>query len=383
MQVGMIGLGRMGANMVRRLMRGGHRCVVHDVWKEAVQVLVGEGALGAVSLDDFVTRLATPRIVWLMVPAAIVDATLDELSPRLAAGDVVVDGGNSYYRDDIERAKRLATRALHYVDCGTSGGGWGLERGYCLMIGGDADVVGRPDPPFPTPPPGAGPVGPPPGGRGPAGTGGEGDAPPAPRSRATRRSRASPGGCRTRARGAGRWMRPSTRPCRRTSSRPRSSSASPREARPTSRTVCSPPCGSSSAATARKGPAHERAALRRGRLLRGERRPRPQEDLPGPAGDDAARASRGAGRRGREVGVDARAVPGARPGEPRAARRRRRGGLLQAPRAAPLRPGGVRGSGHLRGAAPGARRRDTAAALSRDPAQPVRDRGPGARGLEP
>ncbi len=163
MQVGMIGLGRMGANMVRRLMRGGHRCVVHDVSKEAVQVLVGEGALGAVSLDDFVTRLATPRIVWLMVPAAIVDATLDDLSPRLAAGDVVVDGGNSYYRDDIERAKRLATRGLHYVDCGTSGGVWGLERGYCLMIGGEADVVGRLDPLFATLAPGAGSVVPSPG----------------------------------------------------------------------------------------------------------------------------------------------------------------------------------------------------------------------------
>src|SRR5207244_3198943 len=163
MQVGMIGLGRMGANMVRRLMRGGHRCVVHDVSKEAVQVLVGEGALGAVSLDDFVTRLATPRIVWLMVPAAIVDATLDDLSPRLAAGDVVVDGGNSYYRDDIERAKRLATRGLHYVDCGTSGGVWGLERGYCLMIGGDADVVRRLDPLFATLAPGAGSVAPSPG----------------------------------------------------------------------------------------------------------------------------------------------------------------------------------------------------------------------------
>src|SRR6266404_3349836 len=156
MQVGMIGLGRMGANMVRRLMRGGHRCVVHDVSKEAVQVLVGEGALGAVSLDDFVTRLATPRIVWLMVPAAIVDATLDDLSPRLAAGDVVVDGGNSYYRDDIERAKRLATRGLHYVDCGTSGGVWGLARGYCLMIGGDADVVKRLDPIFSALAPGLG-----------------------------------------------------------------------------------------------------------------------------------------------------------------------------------------------------------------------------------
>ncbi len=147
MQVGMIGLGRMGANMVRRLMRGGHRCVVHDVSKEAVQVLVGEA----------------PRIVWLMVPAAIVDATLDDLSPRLAAGDVVVDGGNSYYRDDIERAKRLATRGLHYVDCGTSGGVWGLERGYCLMIGGDADVVRRLDPLFATLAPGAGSVAPSPG----------------------------------------------------------------------------------------------------------------------------------------------------------------------------------------------------------------------------
>src|SRR5881296_1473267 len=163
MQLGMIGLGRMGANMVRRLMRGGHRCVVHDVSKEAVEALTREGALGAVSLDDFVTRLATPRIVWLMVPAAIVDATLDDLSPRLAAGDVVVDGGNSYYRDDIERAKRLATRALHYVDCGTSGGVWGLERGYCLMIGGDADVVGRLDPLFATLAPGAGSVVPSPG----------------------------------------------------------------------------------------------------------------------------------------------------------------------------------------------------------------------------
>src|SRR5947208_2323288 len=128
-----------------------------------VKYTAREGALGAVSRDGFVTRLATPRIVWLMVPAAIVDATLDDLSPRLAAGDVVVDGGNSYYRDDIERAKRLATRGLHYVDCGTSGGVWGLERGYCLMIGGDADVVGRLDPLFATLAPGAGSVAPSPG----------------------------------------------------------------------------------------------------------------------------------------------------------------------------------------------------------------------------
>jgi len=158
MQVGMIGLGRMGANMVRRLMRGGQQCVVHDRSPDAVKALTREGATGAASLDDFVARLGQPRIVWLMVPAAVVDATLDELVPRLAAGDVVVDGGNSYYRDDIERAERLAARGLHYVDCGTSGGVWGLERGYCLMIGGETDVVRRLDPIFATLAPGPGSV---------------------------------------------------------------------------------------------------------------------------------------------------------------------------------------------------------------------------------
>ena len=156
MQVGMIGLGRMGANMSRRLMRGGHECVVHDVSSEAVRGLAREGAVGASSLDDFVARLSTPRIVWLMVPAAVVDPTLDDLVPRLVAGDIVVDGGNSYYRDDIERAKRLAPRGLHYVDCGTSGGVLGLERGYCLMIGGEPDVVRRLDPLFATLAPGPG-----------------------------------------------------------------------------------------------------------------------------------------------------------------------------------------------------------------------------------
>src|SRR5213594_1329626 len=166
MQVGMIGLGRMGANMVRRFMRGGHECVVHDVSKDAVQALAREGAGGAASLDDFVARLAKPRVGWLMVPAAVVDATLDELVPRLAAGDVVVDGGNSYYRDDIERAKRLTARDLHYVDCGTSGGVWGLERGYCLMIGGEADVVRRLGPLFATLAPGAGSIPQTPGGKG-------------------------------------------------------------------------------------------------------------------------------------------------------------------------------------------------------------------------
>src|SRR5438034_7041662 len=156
MEIGRIGLGRMGANMVRRLMRGGHACVVYNRSQGAVQALAREGAAGAASLDDFVARLEKPRTVWLMVPAAVVDATLDELVPRLAAGDVVVDGGNSYYRDDVDRAKRLTARGLHYVDCGTSGGVWGLERGYCLMIGGEADVVRRLDPLFATLAPGAG-----------------------------------------------------------------------------------------------------------------------------------------------------------------------------------------------------------------------------------
>jgi 6-phosphogluconate dehydrogenase len=154
--VGMIGLGRMGANMVRRLVRAGHRCVVHDTVAAAVQTLAGDGIDGAMTLDDFVAALAPPRTVWLMVPAAVVDPTLDALLPKLAADDVVVDGGNSYYRDDLLRAKRLADRRMHHVDCGTSGGIVGLERGYCLMIGGEADVVRRLDPIFATLAPGAG-----------------------------------------------------------------------------------------------------------------------------------------------------------------------------------------------------------------------------------
>ena len=156
MQVGMIGLGRMGANMVRRLMRGGHECVAHDVNGAAVQAMAGEGASGASTLDDFVEQLRKPRTIWLMVPAAVVDSTLDALLPKLDAGDVVIDGGNSYYRDDIARAARLAVNDVHYVDCGTSGGVMGLDRGYCLMIGGDAPVVARLDPLFATLAPGAG-----------------------------------------------------------------------------------------------------------------------------------------------------------------------------------------------------------------------------------
>jgi 6-phosphogluconate dehydrogenase len=156
MQVGMIGLGRMGANMVRRLLHGGHTCVVHDVSAAAVQGLVRDGATGATSLDTFVQQLAKPRVVWLMVPAGVVDATLESVAPRLERGDIIVDGGNSYYRDDVDRARRLADRGLHYVDCGTSGGVFGLERGYCLMIGGEPDVVQPLDPLFATLAPGAG-----------------------------------------------------------------------------------------------------------------------------------------------------------------------------------------------------------------------------------
>jgi len=170
MQVGMIGLGRMGANMARRFMRGGHACVVHDISKDAVRALAADGAVGASSLDDFVARLAAPRVVWLMVPAAIVDATLADLAPRLAADDVVVDGGNSYYRDDVDRAQRLQARGIHYVDCGTSGGVWGRERGYCLMIGGERDVVRRLDPLFATLAPGRGTLAPTPGREGRGGT---------------------------------------------------------------------------------------------------------------------------------------------------------------------------------------------------------------------
>jgi len=156
MQLGMVGLGRMGANLVRRLMRDGHRCVVYDVNPDAVKELAGEGATGATSLDDLVGKLEKPRAVWLMLPAAIVDSTLDQLMPLLDAGDTLIDGGNSYYRDDIARAAQLSAKGMHFVDVGTSGGVWGLERGYCMMIGGDKQVVDRLDPIFGTLAPGIG-----------------------------------------------------------------------------------------------------------------------------------------------------------------------------------------------------------------------------------
>jgi len=156
MQIGMVGLGRMGANMSRRLMRGGHACVVHDRSADAVTALAGEGAKGAGSLAELVRQLATPRAVWLMIPAGFVDATIDELAPLLANGDVIIDGGNSHHADDLARAQRLSQQGIHYLDVGVSGGVWGLERGYCLMIGGDAGAVARLAPVFATLAPGAG-----------------------------------------------------------------------------------------------------------------------------------------------------------------------------------------------------------------------------------
>ena len=148
MQLGMIGLGRMGANLVRRLQRAGHQCVVHDRNQAAVAQLEGEGAAGAASLEELVAKLDRPRAAWVMVPAGVAGKVVEELAGLMEAGDVVIDGGNSYYRDDMQRAEALAARGLHYLDVGTSGGVFGLERGYCLMIGGEAEVVARLDPLF-------------------------------------------------------------------------------------------------------------------------------------------------------------------------------------------------------------------------------------------
>src|SRR5689334_10851037 len=156
MQLGMIGLGRMGANMVRRLIRGGHDCVVYDRSSKAVAELVAEKATGALDLKDLVSRLETPRAIWMMVPAGAVDETIASITPLLEAGDILIDGGNSYYIDDLRRAQELARKEIHYVDVGTSGGVWGLERGYCMMIGGEAEIVQSLDPIFRTLAPGAG-----------------------------------------------------------------------------------------------------------------------------------------------------------------------------------------------------------------------------------
>jgi 6-phosphogluconate dehydrogenase len=156
MQLGMIGLGRMGANMVRRLLRGGHECNVFDTSAKAVEALSKDGAKGAGSLEEFVQKLPTPRMVWLMVPAGAVDQMIARLVPLLAAGDTLIDGGNSYYIDDIRRAKELSAKGIHYVDVGTSGGVWGLDRGYCMMIGGETPIVSGLDPIFKTLAPGIG-----------------------------------------------------------------------------------------------------------------------------------------------------------------------------------------------------------------------------------
>ena len=143
MQLGMVGLGRMGANMVRRLIRNGHTCTVFDMSPQAVAGLAAEGATGSTSMADFVAKLAKPRAIWLMVPAGVVDKSIASILPLLDKGDILIDGGNSYYIDDIRRAKELAPKGIHYVDVGTSGGVWGLERGYCLMIGGEADLQNK------------------------------------------------------------------------------------------------------------------------------------------------------------------------------------------------------------------------------------------------
>jgi len=156
MQLGMLGLGRMGANIVRRLMKAGHECVVYDSTQDAVEKLAGEGATGSTDLDDFISKLEAPRAVWVMVPAAVVDGVIQDLAERLQPGDIIIDGGNSFYKDDMAHARELGTRGIHFVDIGTSGGVWGLERGYCLMIGGEKKVVSHLDPIFKAIAPGVG-----------------------------------------------------------------------------------------------------------------------------------------------------------------------------------------------------------------------------------
>ncbi|MFL5250182.1 MAG: NAD(P)-binding domain-containing protein, partial [Myxococcales bacterium] len=156
MQMGMIGLGRMGANMVRRLVRAGHECVVFDRSPKTVEELARDKAVGSTSLQDFVRKLRKPRAIWMMIPAAIVDGMVSDLLPLVEEGDILIDGGNSYYVDDIRRAKELRAEGIHYVDVGTSGGVWGVERGYCQMIGGETEIVNRLDPIFAALAPGIG-----------------------------------------------------------------------------------------------------------------------------------------------------------------------------------------------------------------------------------
>jgi 6-phosphogluconate dehydrogenase len=170
MQIGMLGVGRMGGNMVRRLLAGGHHCVIFDTNADNVSAVTSHGAIASRTLEDFVAQLTKPRAIWLMVPAAAVDETMARLEPYLGPGDIVIDGGNSYYVDDIRRARQLSERGIRYVDVGTSGGVWGLERGYCLMIGGDLETVAHLDPIFRTLAPGPGELTPTPGRNGDGGT---------------------------------------------------------------------------------------------------------------------------------------------------------------------------------------------------------------------
>ena len=157
MRLGMVGLGRMGANMTRRLVRGGHEVVVTDLSPDNVKQISGEGAIASASLDDFVSKLGTPRVAWLMVPAGgPTEQTVQALGQRMKSGDIIIDGGNSYFKDDVRRSKQLSEKGIHYVDVGTSGGVWGLERGYCMMIGGPKEVVQQLDPIFKTLAPGRG-----------------------------------------------------------------------------------------------------------------------------------------------------------------------------------------------------------------------------------
>src|SRR6185503_19173716 len=174
MQIGMIGLGRMGANMVRRLLHEGHECVVNDRNPEAVKALEAEGAIGAAALDGFIAKLKPPRAIWLMIPAGLVDTMLHQLVEAVDADDIIIDGGNSFYVDDIRRAGELKAKGIHYVDVGTSGGVWGLDRGYCQMIGGETDVVKHLDPIFKTLAPGRDAVSPTPGRAVDSGTAAEG-----------------------------------------------------------------------------------------------------------------------------------------------------------------------------------------------------------------
>src|SRR6478609_8731382 len=387
MQLGMIGLGRMGANMVRRLIRDGHTAVVYDRSPDSVASLVKDGATGASSVEDFVKKLTTPRVVWLMVPAAAVDSALASLRPLLSRGDIVIDGGNSHYQDDIARAQALRKDGLHYVDVGTSGGVWGLDRGYCLMIGGDKTAVTTVEPIFKTLSPGPGSI-PQTKGReskpstaehgylhcGPSGAGhfvkmihngieyglmaayaegfnilsranagkssSEPDAETTPLrnpehyqydfdladvAEVWRRGSNTPAALRTRARGAGPSRRLTTKACPRTSSPPRCSSDSRRAITMISRTRCYRRCDLASAATRSRS---ERArSQRRAGVFRRDRRPCLQKNFSRAVRDGEARQAVVAGGRRRALRLESRSIHRARAQERHGSRRDRRDGI--------------------------------------------------------